>query len=203
MGSEMCIRDRHGTRQIITLSQDRVIGVSALTGTLLWERPFTTDYTQNTIDPILVNDTVVVAGFQKPTSAFRIVNQQDQWATEDVWTNDEISLYMANGVLTDDILFGLSQRNSGQYFLLDVTTGETLWTSEGRQATNAAIVKAGETLFILEDDAELIIGTADTSEFNEIKRYDVADSQTWAPPTISGNRLFIKDTSALTLWTFN
>ena len=197
------VADLHGTRQIITLSQDRVIGVSALTGTLLWERPFTTDYTQNTIDPILVNDTVVVAGFQKPTSAFRIVNQQDQWATEDVWTNDEISLYMANGVLTDDILFGLSQRNSGQYFLLDVTTGETLWTSEGRQATNAAIVKAGETLFILEDDAELIIGTADTSEFKEIKRYDVADNQTWAPPTISGNRLFIKDTSALTLWTFN
>ena len=73
----------------------------------------------------------------------------------------------------------------------------------GRQAENAAIVKAGETLFILEDDAELIIGTADTSEFKEIKRYDVADNQTWAPPTISGNRLFIKDTSALTLWTFN
>ena len=62
------------------------------------------------------------------------------------------------------------QRNSGQYFLLDVATGETVWTSAGRQADNAAIVKAGETLFVLEDDAELIVGQASAAGFEEVRR---------------------------------
>ena len=30
----------------------------------------------------------------------------------------------------------------------------------------------------------------------------VADSATWAQPTISGNRVFVKDVTSLALWTF-
>jgi hypothetical protein len=29
----------------------------------------------------------------------------------------------------------------------------------------------------------------------------VADSATWAQPTISGNRIFVKDVRSLSLWT--
>ncbi len=197
------VADLSGTHQVITLSQEGAIGVSASTGELLWQRPFSTPYTQNVIDPILVGDTVIIAGLQAPTVAFRVVREQDQWTTEDVWENGETSLYMTNGVLIDGMLFGLTERNSGQYFLLDVSTGETVWTSAGRQADNAAIVKAGEMLFVLEDDAELIVGQASAAGFEEVRRYDVADTATWAQPTISGSRVFVKDTSTLTLWTFD
>jgi hypothetical protein len=31
----------------------------------------------------------------------------------------------------------------------------------------------------------------------------VADSATWAQPTVSGDRLFVKDVSWLTLWMLN
>jgi hypothetical protein len=34
-----------------------------------------------------------------------------------------------------------------------------------------------------------------------LKRYKVADSATWAQPLITGNRIFVKDVSTLTLWT--
>ena len=197
------VADLNGTRQIVTLSQDYVVGVSASTGELLWQRSFSTGYTQNAIDPVIVEDTVIIAGFQEPTSAFRVVRDGDRWTTEDVWENGEVSLHMTNGVLVDGALFGLSQRNSGQYFLLDVATGDTSWTSAGHKAENAAIVRAGETLFVLEDDAELIVGRASASGFEEVRRYDVADTATWAQPTISGNRVFVKSVSTLTLWTFD
>ena len=62
---------------------------------------------------------------------------------------------------------------------------------------------AGDVLFMLKDDAELIVAKASTSGFQPIKRYTVADSATWAQPTISGNRVFIKDVSTLALWTLN
>ena len=191
-----------GTRQVVTLSQDHVVGVSLDTGELLWRRRFTTAFAQNAIDPVVVGDLVVVAGFQEPTVAFRVVSSEGRWTTEDVWENTEISLYMTNGVLVDGVLFGLSQRNRGQYFLLDTTTGATSWTSPGRRAENAAIVRAGDTLFVLEDDAELIVGRIQDGEFDEIRRYFVADSPTWAQPTVAGRRLFIKDRTTVALWEF-
>jgi hypothetical protein len=55
---------------------------------------------------------------------------------------------------------------------------------------------------VLKDDAELIVAKASTIAFDPVKRYTVADSATWAQPTISGNRMFVKDTSSLTLWTW-
>jgi outer membrane protein assembly factor BamB len=109
---------------------------------------------------------------------------------------------MTNGVIAGDRLFGMSHKNSGQFFALDARTGKTLWTSAPRQATNAAIVHAGDVLFMLKDDAELIVAKASASAFEPIKRYTVADSTTWAQPTISGNRMFVKDTSSLALWTW-
>jgi hypothetical protein len=57
-------------------------------------------------------------------------------------------------------LFGLSHRNSGQFFALDAKTGKTIWTSPPRQASNAAILFAGDVLFMLKDDGELLIGDA-------------------------------------------
>ena len=127
----------------------------------------------------------------------------EQWTTENVWENAGISLYMANGVLVGDTLFGLSHRNSGQYFLLDVKSGKTLWTGMPRQAENAAIVRAGNIVFSLEDDAELMIGRVGAGGVQELKRYTVASSATWAQPVVSGNRIFVKDVSSLALWTVN
>jgi outer membrane protein assembly factor BamB len=55
---------------------------------------------------------------------------------------------------------------------------------------------------MLKDDAELIVANASASRFDPVKRYTVADSATWAQPTISGNRMFVKDTNSLALWTW-
>jgi hypothetical protein len=65
-----------------------------------------------------------------------------------------------------------------------------------------AFAKAGDVLFVLKDDAELIVARASRSGFEPLKKYVVADSATWAQPVISGRRLFVKDVSTLTLWTF-
>ena len=212
------VADIDGVRQVITLSQENLVGVSAADGRLLWRRPYSTQFTQNIITPILIGQTrdsaagtrdsngassgtLIVSGFQMPTSAVRIVRKGDQWTTEEVWENPAVSFYMANAVVAGDTLFGLSHRNSGQFVLLDVTTGKTLWTGMPRQAANAAIVRAGDIVFALEDDATLIVGRVAASGFREVKRYTVADAVTWSSPVISGNRIFVKDATSVALWT--
>jgi|SoiMethySBSTD1v2_1073268.scaffolds.fasta_scaffold02487_20 outer membrane protein assembly factor BamB len=196
------VADLNGVHQIIALSQDNVVGVSAADGQLLWRRPFSTEYAQNIITPVVIGDTVIIGGYQKPTSAFRVVRKGNAWTTEDVWQNPDVQQFMTNPVLVGDTLFGLSSRNRGQYFLLDVKTGKTVWTGMPRQAENAAIVRAGNFVLSLEDDAELVVGQVTGSQFQEVKRYRVADGATWAAPVISADRVVVKDVSTLALWTW-
>jgi outer membrane protein assembly factor BamB len=192
-----------GVRQIITLTQENVVGVSASDGQLLWRRPFSTEYAQNIIVPIVIDDRVIVGGYQKPTGAFRVRRNGNQWTTEEIWENPEIWQFMTNGVMVGDTLFGLSSRNRGQYFLLDAKSGKTIWTGMPRQAENAAIIRAGGLIFSLEDDAELMVGRVSGSQVRELKRYTVADTATWTAPVVSGRRIFVKDLSTLALWTLD
>ncbi len=192
-----------GTRQIITVTQTKVVGVDAATGALLWERPFVISNHTNSITPVVNGNTVIIAGNTLPTTAFEVAKGKGRWVTETLWENTDVPMRMTSGVVVRDVLFSLSTRNSGQYFGVDVKTGKTLWTSEGRQAANAAIFKAGDLLLILEDDGELIVGRATRTSFEPIQRYKVADTATWTQPVISGNRFFIKDVSTLALWTLD
>jgi outer membrane protein assembly factor BamB len=192
-----------GIPQIVTMTQQKFVGLDAATGRLLWERPYTTEYAQNIMTPVRYGDTLIVSGFQNPVAAFRVMRQNNQWSTEQVWVNADVSLYMSDAVLAGQTLVGLSQRRSGQFFALDARSGRTLWSSDPRQATNAAIVSAGDFWLALEDDGELLVSRWNASAFDPLRRYAVATSATWAQPVISGNRVFVKDVSTLTLWTFN
>ena len=191
-----------GTRQVVTFTQEHMVGVALETGALLWSRPFVTPATTTSQTPILYDGQLVEAGRGNGITLFRVVNEGTAWTTEDVWHTDEVSLHMTNGVVADGVLYGLSHLNSGQYFGLDLDTGRVLWTSDPRQAENAAVLRVGDAIFSLEEDAELLVLGASRSEFEPLERYQVATSATWAQPTLQGNRLYVKDVSSLTLWTF-
>jgi hypothetical protein len=78
-----------------------------------------------------------------------------------------------------------------------------LWLSAPRQARNAAILQAGQLVFSLEDDGELVIFRPSRTAFETLKHYKLADTDTWTQPVISGNRVIVKDISTLALWTWN
>lgn len=148
-------------------------------------------------------DTVIETGRGNGITAFRVVQRGNDWTTENVWHTDEVSVHMSDAVAINEVLFGLWHLNSGQYFALDLSTGQVLWKSDPRQAEHAAIVRAGNTIFSLEDDGELVILRYSRTRFEPIGRYDVATSETWSQPLISGNRVFVKDVSSLALWTID
>jgi hypothetical protein len=110
---------------------------------------------------------------------------------------------MSNAVIVNDMLFSLTTRNAGQYFSLDLKTGKTLWLSEPRQAGNVSTLVADGRVLSLEDDGELVVFQPGLTAFEPLRRYKVADTDTWTAPSVSGNRIFVKDVTSLTLWTVN
>lgn len=192
-----------GTRQVVTMTQRNIVGVAADTGRLLWQRPWVNQFSNHSISPIAFRDTIIMTGYEMGVVAFRPTRRGDSWTTETVWETREVSMFMSNPVLVGGILYGLSQRNSGQFFALDPASGKVLWLSKGREATNSAIVKANDTIFLLNDDGELIVAKSNPAGLAILRRYTVTESAIWAQPAISGNRLFVKDLTTLALWTLN
>jgi outer membrane protein assembly factor BamB len=190
------------TRQVITQSQRRVIGLSLADGRLLWEIPFTTAYEQNIITPVVVNDLLVYGGLSKPTTAVRIEQQGAKWVTPQVWENADVPMYMSSPVESDGYLFGLTNRNRGQFFCVDARTGKTMWTTKGREAENAALVTAGQLVMAVTTEGELIVARNSAKEFDVVKRYTVAESPVWAHPAPIGTGIVIKDEETLTYWAF-
>ena len=192
-----------GTRQLVTITQGKLVSLDPATGALLWERPYVSSNFTNAVTPVVYGQTLIVSGNGGPTMAVAVTKENNQWVTSTAWENTDVQYRLSNSVLVGDALFGLSSRNMGQYFSVDPKTGKTLWTSEPRQAGQAGIVYSGDLAFSLEDTGDLKVFRRGSTAFEVVKKYTVAESETWTQPTLSGNRIFVKDVSNLTLWTLN
>jgi outer membrane protein assembly factor BamB len=209
-----------GTRQIITQSQRHVVSLAAADGRLLWQIPFTTEYEQNIITPVVVGDLVIYAGIGKPTTAIRVtpagaasapeaaarsrrsLGEGGGFQTAKVWENADIPMYMSSPVEIHGYLYGLTTRNRGQFFCVDARTGKTTWTTKGREAENAAFIAAGDLLLAVTTEGEVVVMRANPKQFDLVKRYTVADSPIWAHPAMVPNGLIVKDAETLAFWAF-
>ena len=191
-----------GTRQIVTLSQRSVVGLSLADGGLLWQLPFTTEYDQNSVTPVVVGDAIVYSGIAKPTTAIRVSRNAGKWQTSEVWQNADVPMYMSSPVAFGGYLYGLTHRNRGQFYCLDVKTGKTMWTTKGREGENAAMLTAGDLVFAMTTEGELVVMRANPNQFEAVKRYTVADSAVWAHPVLIGSGLVVKDVETLAYWVF-
>jgi outer membrane protein assembly factor BamB len=192
-----------GVRQVVTQSHSNIIGVAVASGKLLWKIPFTTSYDQNIVTPVLYRDTLIFSGIDKGVFAVRLKLSGGAWSTERVWQNKDVSMYMNSPVLSGDRLFGFSHLKKGQLFCIDARTGQTLWTGPPRGGDNAALLASSTTLFALTPDAQLVIARPTEQGLNEIRRYEVADSATWAHPVILPDGFLIKDVKTLARWSAN
>ena len=191
-----------GVRQVIAVTQKSFVGLNAADGTLLWQLPFTTEYNQSAVTAVARGDQVVFSGLNKPTVALRIRGKGSQWAAEQVWSNDQVPMFMSSPVLIGDTLFGLTHMNRGQLFALNWATGKVLWTTQGREGENASIAGNQAWLVVATTDGELIVGRPAATGFTAVQRYKIADSAVWAHPAYAGRSLVIKDADKVICWGF-
>ncbi len=192
-----------GVRQVVTQSRSNIVGIATTSGKLLWKIPFKTAYDQNIVTPALYKDTLIFSGIDQGVFAVRLKHSGDVWATETVWQNKDVSMYMNSPVLSGDLLLGFSHLKKGQLFCLNANTGATLWTGAPRGGDNAAILASSSTLFALTSDAQLLIAQPTAKALGEVRRYEVADSPTWAHPVVLPDGFLIKDLKSLARWSVN
>jgi len=199
--SSPIVADIHGVPQVINLARHNVLGVAVDTGDLLWKVPLESN--AQIVTPVVFENLVIFSTYRGAARAITITKDGDEWRTEETWQSDAMSFNMSSPVLVGDRLFALSYLKRGQFACIDARNGQAVWAGPGRQATGAAILRAGETLFALEDDGELIVFDAKSNTFDERARYKVTDAPTWAHPVVWEDKFLVKDEANLSLWRLN
>jgi outer membrane protein assembly factor BamB len=190
-----------GVKQIVTLTEKSIVGIALADGKLLWQRPFAPQMrAYNAATPIVDGQTVIYTGAMRGTYAVQIEKKGDGFEAKELWNNPKDAPQFNTPVLKDGFLYGLSDR--GNLFCLDAKTGKTAWTDPTARGRGfAAIVDAGPVLFVLPSTSELIAFKPDAKQYEQVVRFMIATTPTYAHPLIAGNRIFIKDQDAVTLWT--
>jgi outer membrane protein assembly factor BamB len=189
-----------GVRQLVTMTDKAVVGIDVASGRLLWQIAFPDEWNENIVTPTVAGDVLVISGTRKGTIGYRMEKTGGTLQPQQVWQNTDLPMYMSSPVADGPFIYGLSSKRKGQIFCVDARTGKAQWATEGRAAANAALVSAGANLVVLTSDGELIVAARTPERFEELRRYTVASTQTWAHPIVLGGSLVIRDAESVAAW---
>jgi outer membrane protein assembly factor BamB len=189
-----------GVRQVVTLTDKNVVGIAAVDGKLLWKFPWPDEWNENIVTPLLYKDLLIFSGVRRGTVALRVAKTGAEWSAKEAWANADIAMYMSSPVLDGDHLYGMSAKKKGQFFCMEAATGKLRWTTTGREGDSSAVLGSGNLLLILTSDASLVVARKNPQAFEQLGKYSVADSKTYAHPVVIGNRILVRDDTSLALW---
>ena len=191
-----------GVRQVIAQTQKFLVGLDASTGALLWHLPFANDFDQNAFTPLVFQDLLINGGIDQPLAAIRPKLAGGKWAAETVWTNPETPMFMSSPVLIAGTIYGLTMRSKGQFVAIDAAGGRTLWHTQGREGESASMLGSRSWLLASTTDGILVVARANPQKYEEVRRYQIAQSAVWAHPAITGSAIIVKDADKVICWTF-
>jgi outer membrane protein assembly factor BamB len=191
------IIDVGGSKQLVTLTQQSIVGVDTKTGKELWTTAFPDEWNENITTPIWTGSHLIVSGTRAGTHAYKLQQTAGKWSATEIWKNPEVAMYMSSPVFGDGLVYAHSSKRKGQFVAMDAATGEVKWATEGRDGEHASILLTPTHVVYLTNAAELIVVKRATAKFDVDKRYEVAKSPTWAMPVLLGSDILVRDKGGL------
>jgi len=185
-----------GKKQLVILTAKNLVGLALADGKMLWQVPFDA-YQGNNLTPIVDGAKVIYAGQSKGMLAVMIEPQGEGFAATPLWTNKQLGARFTTPVLKEDLLYGYN----GSFFCANARTGETLWKDSANRGQSAAMLDAGSVILGLALNGELAAFKPSNTTYTELTRVKVASTETWAHPVVAGNKVFVREAEAVSLWT--
>ena len=190
-----------GTRQVVFQSQTKLVGLNFSDGVLLWEyaTPAGTGRVQNAASPVADQQKIYYTGLNNGFNAIEIKKQGNSYVVNKLWTNPDFSTSYNTPLLKDGFLYGLS--NKSRLFCINAGDGQTAWSDETPHQNFGSIIDAGSLLIAISSISNLVVFKPDGKAYSQLALIKVSDNAVYAHPILSGNRIFIKDSESLTMYT--
>ncbi len=182
-----------GVPQILLFGGDGLISYDK-TGKELWQFPWVTDFSMNSIQPVVVGDDRVFISSEMSNgcSMLRVKapeNDKGSWSVETVWKNKNLAARYANPVSDGKSIFGLHNLQ-GKLICLDVETGKVKWRG-GLEGPGQLLLTDGLLLVVNGDTGDVALFDEDGNEKARHQSFDKKD-KTWNTPALAGDQLFVQ-----------
>ncbi len=145
-----------------------------------------TSYDVNAATPLIEGDEIFISsGYNTGGALVRFTGSD----LEEVWKTKKMRNHMASSVRVGGAIYGI---DDGRFACLDAKTGVRLWSDRG--VGKGCLIRCGETLIVLADEGELLIGPASRKGFEPTHRFKVFEDgdDCWTAPTLTGGRLYVR-----------
>jgi outer membrane protein assembly factor BamB len=184
--------EHDGRALLVTLKTEGLMVLDAKTGKTVAQTEWKTRFSTNATTPIVVGDQIYIStGYGRGCALYRF----DGKAMEEIYTNKAMSNHMANCVLIDGHLFGVTGNTHGaekkELVCMEFATGAVKWTHGGFRC--GTVAAAGDRLIVLGEKGELAIAKASPDAFEEISRAQITNGRCWTAPVLSGGRIYTRN----------
>jgi len=188
-----------GKRQVVSISVDSLFGLDLKDGKMLWHSKFQANR-GNCTTPVIEGDRVLVTGEQRGLICFKVDSANGSFRATPIWTNMALVSRMTTPIVRNGLVFGFGTH----FFCGEVETGKTLWIAKEGVPSGyyGCLVDCGKEILGQTLKGDLVFFGPSKSQYGELARYKVTDTELWALPVVSGKRIFTRDADSVSLWTF-
>jgi outer membrane protein assembly factor BamB len=179
-----------GVRQLVVLSAARVVGLTPVSGEVLWEYPWRTDYDVNASQPVIVsgNRVFLSSGYGHGAVMLEVTRSEPKWSVREVWRNIRMKNQFSSSLLHEGYIYGLDESILA---CLDAASGDVKWKG-GRYGYGQVILASGH-LIVLTESGELVLVRATPDGHQEVVRVPAIEGKTWNHPALSDGYLLVRN----------
>ena len=183
-----------GIRQIVTLTENNIIGVAADSGRLLWKYPFTNHMKNNIPTPIYSPGYVFASTGYGGGSVLLNLNTHDgQVSVSKVWANTLLDNIHGGVILRDGYLYGASNAQPA-WVCLNFLTGEQCYRIKALGGMGSLLYADG-MLYCLGEHGAMALVPCTPKAFAPSGQFQVPQGGQglfWSHPVVCGGRLYVR-----------
>ncbi len=183
-----------GQDQLVVMSSDEVLGLSADGGRILWRHGCVNRYRNNATDPIWSpKDGLLWVATQLDGGArvLKLSRSGDKTEATEAWFDRKVQIFHWNAVLVDGTVYGSIGGQQTFLSAVDLETGAVRWKQRGFH--KALCVHADGKLIFLDENGVLALALVSPERCEVLSRVALTEKPSWTVPTLVGPTLFVRD----------
>ena len=182
------------------MTDKAVVGVDIASGRELWQLAFPDELNENIVTPVIAGDVLVISGTRKGTFGYRLEKTATGWGLKQLWHNTDLPMYMSSPVADGSLPLWLRQQAQGPVVLPRREHGHGEVDDRGTRRHQRRDSERRSHLVVLTTDGDLIVPNRNPEKYEEVRRYKVATSPTWAQPVVLNSALVVRDADSVAVW---